>query len=218
MTLLLLVAGTAWAADRPASSDDTPAILASLDSGNVTILNDHAAAAIRGQGSPLYVLVKILGINALDFGGTQWTWNPLGYRYGYWGGPGWSNGGDSLDSLDASYVSSLPVADGNGGMDALFRAHDVAYASGANKLAADSLLLNGLQGLPETTGTFWGKIYTASPIGLQPNSDVQVSVLSFFNNRLFFGWHAMPYTEYSRREAVAGMQALIAGRSLLGTF
>jgi hypothetical protein len=130
--LLLLVAGAAWAADRTATSDGMPVILASLPVSNVTILDDQAAAAIRGQGDvPLYVLVKILGFNALDYGGVNWTWNLLGYRYGYWGGPGWSSAGD--DFVDD--------------MDELFMMHDKAYtpsATNADKRAADIVLLEGL--------------------------------------------------------------------------
>jgi len=55
--LLLLASGTAWAGGQPASSNDTPAILAALDAGSATILDDQAAKAIRGQQSPIYVLV-----------------------------------------------------------------------------------------------------------------------------------------------------------------
>ncbi len=72
---LLLITGAAWAADPPASSGTTPAILACLDSGDISVLDAQAAMAIRGQEYK-YVLVKILGLNALDGGaGVQWTWN-----------------------------------------------------------------------------------------------------------------------------------------------
>jgi len=215
MTVLFFVAGTAWAADRPASPDGTPAILASLNADNVTILDDQAAMAIRGQNSVVqykYVLVKILGINALDGGpGVQWTWNPLGYRYGAWGGPGWSNGG--VDPLTATAAPA-------DAMDALFETHDSAYAGGSDKLAADKTLLGGLLLLPNCPDPTWGPIYkpSSTPTGLTPDLKVQVSGISLFGNGFFFGWKAMPYTEYARREAVAGMQALILGRSLLGTF
>jgi hypothetical protein len=209
--LLLLAAGTAWAADQPALPEGTPAILASLNPDNVTVLDDQAAMAIRGQDAQYkYVLVRILGLNTFDFGGTQWTWNPLGYRYGAWGGPGWSNGG---------LTSGL--ADPADALDTLFMSHDLAYAGSGSKLDADKGLLAGLLNLPSTVSgsdPFWGQIYTATPKGLPSNSDVKVSTLSIFNNRLFFGWHAMPYTEYARRQAVAGVQALILGRSLIGTF
>ena len=107
-SLLILIGTTASAADAAgAKPDNTPAILASLDARDATPLDDRAAGAIRGQGSEYrYVLVKILGLNSLDFGaGLEWTWNPFGYRYGAWGGPGWTNGGlpgDSVVPADAS--------------------------------------------------------------------------------------------------------------------
>jgi hypothetical protein len=187
---LLLVAGAAWAADQPVSPDGTPAILASLGTGNVTVLDDHTAATVRGQGTPQYVLVKVLGLNALDYGGVAWTWNPLGYRYGCWGGPGWSGCGDGSDPVDS--------------MDTLFQSHDGGTIT-------DAGLLVRLLGLG-TSPSSWGQIYNSS-LGLP---DVKVSTFSLFNNRLYFGWRAMPYTEYARREAIAGMAALVAGRFLLG--
>src|SRR4030095_1906536 len=47
----------AWAADPPPAPDKMPAILASLDAGKVTVLDDKAAGAIRGQAYQ-YVLVR----------------------------------------------------------------------------------------------------------------------------------------------------------------
>jgi hypothetical protein len=44
-----------------------------------------------------------------------------------------------------------------------------------------------------------------------------VSGISFFGNKFFFGWRSMPYTEYSRREAIAGIGVLVVGRSLLSS-
>ena len=159
------------------------------------------------------MLVKILGVNALDYGpGIQWTWNPLGYRYGAFGGPGWSNPG-------------VDPADGSAGMDALFLAHDEAYdgATNAEKLVADQALIAGLLGLAAMPGGYWGSIYNPSypgdasqhwPTGLTATS-VKVSGLSLIGNRFFFGWRCMPYTEYARREALAGMGIVALGRILL---
>ena len=202
--MMIFAAGAAWAADRPAPAEDTPAILAALDSDNIAVLDDQEAMAIRGQdGDYKYVLVKILGINALDFGpGITWTWNPLGFRYGAYGGPGWSN------------ASSAPAD----AMDALFKAHDEAYNNDtfSDQLEADKELLAGLQELANTDKPYWGKIYYPSPrpTGLSIEN-VYVSGVSFFGNKLFFGWRAMPYTEYARRQAMAGMGALIFGKSLV---
>lgn len=204
VAMMLFAAGAAWAGDQPALGQDTPAILAALDSENVVVLNDQEAMAVRGQeGTYLYVLVKILGINALDYGsGITWTWNPLGFRYGAYGGPGWSS-------------TYLPPADA---MDALFKAHDEAYDTGdfLAQLAADKELLQGLMELAVTPSATWGMIYVPGsvPIGLTAGP-VWVSGVSFFGNKLFFGWRPMPYTEYARRQAMAGMGALIFGKSLV---
>lgn len=207
LSLVLLISGTAYAANHSNDPGNTPAILASLDQSGVTTLDDTAIAGIRGQAYPQYVLVKVLGLNTFDFGpGVHWTWNPLGYRYGFWGGPNWTNGGDTS--------GTAPTADS---MDALFMTHDQVYANPAStagdKLTADNVLLAGLAGLA-VTPSYWGHIYIASPTGLT-SPFVNVSGLSLVGGRLFFGWRAMPYTEYSRREAVAGMQALIFGKSFL---
>jgi hypothetical protein len=194
--VMLLLSNAAWAAEKPALSDNVPDILASLDPGSATILDDQAAKAIRGQGYQ-YVLVKILGINALDFGpGVQWSWNPLGFRYGAWGGPGWTNGGDPADA-----------------MDALFMAHDNAYSAGFDKLAADQLLVSKLKGLATSNGGYWGQIYISNPTDLNAGP-IYVSGASFIGGKIFLGWRAMPYTEYARREALAGLGVMILGRSL----
>jgi hypothetical protein len=203
LTALFLFAAGGWAADQPAESDGTPAILASLNAGNVTILDDQAAMSIRGQEYK-YVLVKILGLNALDGGaGIQWTWNPLNYRYGAFGGLNWSNTGTTPADV----------------MDAFFMAHDDAYANPLiDKIDADKALIAGLASLAKTYNKYWGLIYVPAitPTDLTtPN--VQVSGISFFGNRFFFGWRSMPYTEYSRREAIAGIGVLVVGRSLLSS-
>ncbi|MBN1569876.1 MAG: hypothetical protein JXA73_18675 [Acidobacteria bacterium] len=197
MAALFFIVGTAWA------GDGTPVILATLNAGDVTILDDQAAMAIRGQDYK-YVLVKIFGLNALDGGaGVQWTWNPLDYRYGAYGGLNWSN----TDETPAD------------AMDFFFSAHDEAYANpSADKIAADQALILGLASLGTTYNSFWGWIYSPAvlPAGLTtPN--VKVSGISFFGNKFFFGWRSMPYTEYSRREAIAGIGVLVVGRSLLSS-
>jgi hypothetical protein len=195
--LVFLFGAPAWAADAPATSD-TPPILASIDAGSITILDDNAAAAIRGQGSEYrYVLVKVLGLNALDFGpGLEWTWNPFGYRYGAWGGPGWTNGGRTDILVDPADP-----------MDGLFKNHDLAVLDNQG-------LVNALKGLPNANGGFWGVIYVPNALDITPGSglpvdrNVFVSGASFIGGRFFFGWRQMPFTEYSRREALAGIQLL----------
>jgi hypothetical protein len=193
--LAFLLAAGAWAADRTAVAEGTPAILASLDNGNVTILDDQAAMAIRGQAYK-YVLVRTV-LNPLDLGpGLNWTNNLLGYRYGAWGGPGWTDGGVP--------GSNTPAADP---MDAFFQQHDLG-------ILTDQGLIEALKSLPNAPGGFWGLIYVpaagdiAAGSGLPVGANVWVSGLSILGGRLFFGWRPMPFTEYSRREALTGMQLL----------
>jgi hypothetical protein len=204
LTLVLVVAAAAWAADQStALTEDTPAILAALDAGSVTTLDDQTAMAIRGQNGPYeYVLVKILGVNALDYGpGIQWTCNPLGYRYGAFGGPGWSNPG--VDPVDP--------------MDKLFAEHDYAYDHGLNRPMAVLLLIAGLKNLATNNNyPYWGLVYYPDPwpTGLTATT-VKVSGLSLIGNKFSFWWVPMPYTEYARREALAGMGIVALGRILL---
>lgn len=193
------LAGTeAAAADKPAAPAATPAILASLDTRDVTVLDDGAAMAVRGQGGEYqYVLVKILGLNSLDFAaGIQWTWNPFGYRYGAWGGPGWTNGGQPLPNL-------VDAADA---MDTLFKGHDMGALT-------DQQLVGLLSLLPNVSNSFWGQIYVPAVInpasGLPVGTNVWVSGASLVGGKFFFGWRPMPFTEYSRRQALTGMQLLV---------
>jgi hypothetical protein len=218
--MLLLIPGALGAFNQPGVSQDTPAILASLGQANAIPLDDLAAAAVRGQAQ--YVLVRVIGLNTFDGGsGVQWTLNPLGYRYGNWGGPGWSDGQNNPQVVDPSGV----VVDGNFGMDACFRTHDLVYYSNPTaqqKSDADNALLVALNSLPKTafqsykSSTYhynWGDIYVTTPIDAPPS--VSVFGLSLIGQRIFLGWNPMPYSEYSRREAVYGMQLMILGKSIL---
>ena len=197
--LVTLSAAPVWASDPPAAPKGTPAILASLDPATVTVLNDHDARLIRGEGGEYrYVLVKILGLNALDFApGIEWTWNPLGYRYGAWGGPGWTNGGRT----DILVTPADP-------MDGLFMNHDLSVID-------DQTLVAGLINLPKVNNLFWGPVYVPSSAAITPgsglpvNTSVWVSGVSFVGGKVFLGWRPMPFTEYARREAVTGMQLLL---------
>jgi hypothetical protein len=191
------LAGTdASAADRPAAAD-TPAILASLNARDVTVLDDAAAGAVRGQGSDYrYVLVRILGLNTLDFApGIDWTWNPFGYRYGAWGGPGWTNGGNLAGLVEPADA-----------MDTLFKGHDLGTLT-------DQQLVFFLSLLPNVNNSFWGQIYVPNVINpaadLPVGTNVWVSGASFIGGKFFFGWRPMPFTEYSRRQALTGMQLLV---------
>lgn len=191
--LFLFVSGTAWAGNQVDLSKNSPALLASLDKAGVVLLDDTAAAAIRGQAdSPMFVLVKVLGLNTLDYGsGVKWTLNPLGYRYGLFGGYGWTH------SENTPYVDS---------MDELFKKHDFA-------LLNDSQLLSALSGLTNDFSRIWGDMFVSNASEV-PSSQVKVFGVSLIGQKFFFGWRSMPYSEYSRREAVWGMKALIFGKSL----
>ncbi len=199
--LLVLIPGALWANSQNDLSKDTPAILVSLGQANAIPLDDMATAAVRGQAQ--YVLVKVFGLNMFDFGrGVQWTWNPLGYRYGNWGGPGYG-AGSTVDQ-----------------MDFYFSIHDGYYStpnSAAVRLQADKDLRDALLSLPYTLdGRYsgdWGQIYVTSPADA-PES-VNVFGLSLIGGKIFSGWKEMPYTEYSRREAVYGIQLMILGKSVL---
>jgi hypothetical protein len=162
-----------------------------LDSGKITILDDQAALAIRGQDYE-YVLVRTV-LNLFDFAPwLSWTLNPFGYRYGAWGGPGWTNGGGEGPNTPAD------------AMDALFRLHDEGGLDDTGLIAALAIL-------PNKPGGFWGPlIYVPDAVtsgsGLPVNKKVWVSALSVLGGRFFFGWRPMPFTEYSRRQALMGMQ------------
>jgi hypothetical protein len=104
-------------------------------------------------------------------------------------------------------------------MDRLFWVHDQDH----NDIGDDIALLSGLKALPTmypTPSIIWGRnIYVSSETGLEggpPASPIWVSRVSWFGGGSTFRWFwsPMPYSEYSRREAVLGMTALIWGRSL----
>ncbi len=194
--LFLFISGTAWA-------EDTPAILASLDKTGFISLDDSAIAEIRGEAD--YVMGKIWLLNGLDFSPDPevgWAIGianiATGWRYGNWGGPGYTANGAPVDL-----------------MDYYFMLHD-----GDND---DHALIEALSGLPNFNHLFWGWIYwpTAYDVdGYDSPDDAhfgfsvfvsRISVLSTGAKRFFFLWRPMPLTEYARR------QALFVG-NLLGGF
>jgi len=189
--VLFLSVSSAWAAEQPATKKDMPAILANLDAGQVTVLDDKAAKAVRGQNYQ-YVLVKTI-LNPLDFApDLNWTGNLFGYRYGAWGGPGWTNGGGNGSNTPAD------------AMDALFKLHDDGTISNQGLIA-------GLQALVNKSVLFWGPIYVPTSIAdpsLPADKNVWVSGASLLGGKFFLGWRPLPFPEYSRREALTGMQLL----------
>jgi hypothetical protein len=189
--MLLLIPGALWAGHQPGVSPDTPAILVSLGQANAIPLDDSAAAAVRGQAQ--YVLVQTL-LNIFDSGpGVQWTWNPLRYRYGNWGGYNYTNNGPPVDQ-----------------MDYFFMLHDGGESNAA--------LFVQLQSLPNTTQNPWGAIYDPSfpsttqlgPMGHPAGQPYTVYVrgYSLVGGGLFSTSTPMVYAEYSRREAVYGVAVL----------
>ncbi|MEW6186881.1 MAG: hypothetical protein AB1585_14195 [Thermodesulfobacteriota bacterium] len=192
--MLLLIPGALWADNQQDFSKNSPAILASLGPAHFTPLDDAAIKAIRGQAD--FVLVKVLGLNTFDYGNVKWTWNPLGYRYGNYGGYNWSGG--------------TPVDD----MDICFRTHDFAYDASSDpgvRYIADLTLRNNLASLTTSYDNFWGWIYLSN-VG---QNDIHVFGLSLVGGKVFRGWEKMPYSEYSRREAWLGVSFMILGRNIL---
>ena len=192
ITFAFLSVVQAWAADPPPTPEKLPAILASLDAGKVTVLDDKAARAIRGQAYQ-YVLVRTV-LNAFDFApDIQWSLNPFAYRYGAWGGPGWTNGGGIGSNTPADL------------MDNFFMLHDQSALS-------DAQLIGALQLLATTPNAFWGSIYVPPSItagsNLPANKNVWVAGGSIVGGKFFLGWRPMPFPEYARREALIGMQLL----------
>jgi hypothetical protein len=187
-----------WAADKPAAAAEAPAILAALDAPDVKVLDDEAANAVRGQaGEYRYVLVRILGLNTFDFApGIDWSLNPFAYRYGAWGGPGWTNGGQP---------PTTPIAPADL-MDTLFKGHDLGTLS-------DEQLVFALSILPNANSSFWGRVYTGLNVnpasGLPVGTNVWVAGGSLVGGKFYLGWRPMPFTEYSRRQALTAMQLLV---------
>ncbi len=194
LAVFLLLPGVVWSGNQPDIGKNLPVIVESLGPDHFTPLDDGEIAKIRGQAQ--YVLVKVIGLNTLDYGLVAWTWNPLGYRYGNYGGYNWS-GGDPVDA-----------------MDRCFQTHDGVYDSTNDpslRFKADQELLAALAGLHNTNHEFWGPVYV-SDVG---QSNIHVYGLSLVGGKVFRGWKEMPYSEYSRREAMWGVYFMILGKHLL---
>lgn len=196
--MLLLIPGALWAGNQPGVSQDTPAILVSLGQASAIPLDDAAAAAVRGQAQ--YVLVKVFGLNMFDGWGqhnVNWTWNPLGYRYGNYGGPNWSN------------FPATPVDQ----MDTYFMLHDQGGPTGLTDLQLVGALAL-LATSPDPYSSYWGNIYYSPVNGATPY--VNVFGFSLIGGKIFTRVVPMAYSEYSRREAMYGMQLLILGKKVIG--
>lgn len=73
-------------------------------------------------------------------GNSPYWWQRLIPRYGNWGGVGWSAGRWNNDPAATDWT--VPPVDA---MDALFKAHDRAYQTGACRIEADRLMVGGLR-------------------------------------------------------------------------
>jgi hypothetical protein len=194
--MVFLFGTDALVAGEPDKPVELPAILTSLESRGVTILDDESAKTIRGQGSEYrYVLVRILGVNTFDFApGLEFTGNLFAWRYGAFGGAFWTNGGRT-DIV----VSPADL------MDEHFMSHDQGSLT-------DQGLVIALGSLPNTANNIWGQIYIPGEINPASNlpvgQNVWVSAASLFAGKFYLGWKPMPFTEYARRQAFTAMRLL----------
>ena len=120
---------------------DTPDILAALDESAAQVLSDSEAAAIRGEATQYVMRTQVSSsFNSLDpltskttadvflsAAATPMTvsttLDPYKWRYGYWGGAGWSNG-EAVDlaslPLTSSTTTSATAAAAAGSLQSLF--------------------------------------------------------------------------------------------------
>jgi hypothetical protein len=188
-------------------------------------------ASSLAVSAPKYVAVRLPGLNQGDsFAGAnalsgQWTWNPFSFRYGYWGGFGWTDSRD-LSTNDWNGQVTAPTVNA---MDGHFRAHDQTYQwahatfwwnsnlENAAKTGADLAHLAGLTSLGSSWDPTWGPIYNAS----SPSGAPQYVAVAWWTNPLlrygpgmnyYPGTKNMPFSEYARREAQTAFLAQIGYR------
>lgn len=134
---------------------------------------------------PTYCLLKTRSSwSFVGKGSGCWTMKSNSWRYGNWGGRGYSDG-----SRDGQVVDS---------MDALFREHDRAYTAAAGSAAkerlADGWLLGQLQALTNGKLASGKRAYLSSPRGapqyVRVNVDGKETV-----------W---PFSEFARQQAIGG--------------
>jgi hypothetical protein len=139
VAMMLFVTGQPGYATSPISVDQ-PAILAELDSNVMDILEDVDANMIRGESLYVMFQVNFKEINTMtrlatvaknanpsffcstsDILPAKVTSkpSPSEWRYGNWGGMGWTNQGNPVDK-----------------MDSLFQTHDGTYDQSTNSYAA----------------------------------------------------------------------------------
>ena len=192
---LLAVTCVSRAAELKNKNTETPAILASLEATSVSVLDDQSAAEVRGEAK--YVMTKLPGINLFDVfvgSGASWHANPLAWRYGNWGGKGYSNGTDG----GSAWGKVAPVDT----MDGFFRTHDQNYALGQWHYTADQTLLKGLKSLPNFCDSYWGNIYSSSPGNAPSAVSVYMGSTIMNQGKVYLGWKNMKFSEYARRQAI----------------
>ena len=143
------------------------------------------------------------GMSVTDSPGTSW-------RYGNWGGSGWTNRREvTFKGWDGSF--SAPVVDA---LDNIFRQHDVdmrdAGTNSTAKQQAKQNMIDGLNLLPSGASgenhPVWGQIFQSSPSGapftvmVKPGSPIALP-------QVITSPKPMPFSEYARRQALLGVDA-----------
>jgi hypothetical protein len=132
------------------------------------------------------------------------------WRYGHWGGPGWTNAREVKVSAWNGAVAATSID----AMDELFRLHDAAIKAATTNAAVSQAiqqLLDGLNALPNGIGgvshPVWGQIWDSpSPwtmpdtVTIRPGSPVALP-------QVILSATPMPYSEYARRQAKLGLTA-----------
>lgn len=227
---------TGWA---NAMTTDTPAILSMLAEQDVKVIDDAASAEVRGEATK-YVyasLVQINGTSGYKFmtkdGGTASVGvtgsNPLKapyqWRYGYWGGSGWSNGTEVGDNWFINFttanlnalVSSLTTVDA---MDNYFRQHDISYAQAAlltdkkkkssATAAADKLLLSQLKNnLYNSTDPKYSSVRIFDSNLGKTNPNDATAPYKVRIGLTVVKPYEIPFSEFMRRQAVTAFKAKI---------
>jgi hypothetical protein len=151
--------------------------------------------------------VRILGARYSDEG-AGWTRDVRRWRYGNWGGGGWTNG-QSMSTAQWNGRATAPALDA---MDGLFLQHDTDYkdANGNEdaEIRADQRLLAGVRRLG-TRDRYEGiPMYVARPAGAP-------QYVIFTVRYMFRRFDVpIPFSEVARLQVVAAFEARIAWRML----
>ncbi len=175
----------------------------------------HARIATQKSASqhvtPKYVMSTLYnnvdGILDVSFSGgagpgaVSWTSSPYRWRYGLWGGQGWSDGMENPKTYNPGghYVDP---------MDGKFRAHDNAYTNAHGNAAkeheADVTLIAGLKSLATTLDPALGtSVYDVDDPGAPRTATVTVNLELPGTFVPILYTFSMPFSEYARAQALA---------------